>query len=306
MDNNFAKKAFWKKDWVNFLVNLIGILIIVPLAPFICRFIPPLLVGDFNFDIVVSLLIAILVVRVFIWLLKPMILPLFALSIVFFLYEQKKGTFTIKDTIRSYKFLVLQNFGIKEKKATDILNLRPAMFENIQSRTARVVQSKMNYHDSLVRNFAIVHSLDYFKEYKPKYGNLARYFSLFKYINQNFNYVSDPSKDEYYATARETITNGFGGDCDDHSILMANCMSDIGAKCRLVVVENHMYPELYIGSKQDFLVAQQAVIQMFSNYQISGIYYHENEGEYWINLDYTARYPGGPYMNDKVKLVIDL
>lgn len=164
----------------------------------------------------------------------------------------------------------------------------------------------MNFHDSLVRNFAIKHSLDYFKEYRPKYGSLARYFSLFRYINVNFNYVSDPSKDEYYATARETILNGFGGDCDDHSILMANCMMDIGAKCRLVVVEGHMYPELYIGNKEQFLIAQQAIIQMFSDYRISGIYYHENNGEYWINLDYTARYPGGPYMNDKVKLVIDL
>lgn len=300
------KKSFLEKSWVKFLINLIGIAIIIPLAPFICRFIPPLVVGDFNFDIVLSLVIAILVVRLFIWLLKPMILPLFAVIIIFFVYEQAKGAFTIKDTLKGYTFLVKQNFGIKEKKATDLLNLKPAMFENIQSRTARIVQSKMNYHDSLVRNFAITHSLDYFKEYKPKYGNLARYFSLFKYINLHFNYVSDPSKDEYYATARETILNGFGGDCDDHSILMANCMMDIGGKCRLVVVEGHMYPELYIGDKQAFLIAQQAIIQMFSDYKISGVFYHENNGAYWINLDYTAHYPGGPYMNDKVKLVIDL
>ncbi|MFT4203947.1 MAG: transglutaminase domain-containing protein [Chitinophagaceae bacterium] len=306
MDNAMVKQSFWEKSWVNFLVNLVGIVIIVPLAPFICRFIPPLIIGDFNFDFILSILIAIIVVRLFIWLLKPMILPLFILVVLFFGYEQSNGEYTVGDTLRSYKFLVQQNFGIKEKKATDILNLKPAMFENIQSRTARVIQSKMDFHDSLVRNFAIRRSLEYFKEYKPKYGNLVRYFSLFKYINLHFNYVSDPSRDEYYATARETILNGFGGDCDDHSILMANSMMDIGAKCRLVIVQGHMYPELYIGSKQDFLVAQQAVIQLFSDYQISGIYYHENDGEYWINLDYTARYPGGPYMNNNVKLVIEL
>ena len=306
MDNTIGKKPFWKRSWVNFLVNLIGILIIVPLAPFICRFIPPLVIGSFNFDLILSLLIAILVVRLFIGLLKPMILPLFALMVVFFFYERAKGAFSLKETVASYQFLVQQNFGIKEKKATDMLNLKPALFENIQSRTARVVQSKMNFHDALVRNFAIRHSLDYFREYQPKYGNLARYFSLFRYVNLHFNYVSDPSRDEYYATARETILNGLGGDCDDHSILMANCMMDIGARCRLVVVEGHMYPELYIGSKDQFQIAQQAAVRMFSDDKISGIYYHENKGEYWINLDYTARYPGGPYMNDKVKLVIDL
>lgn len=116
MNNTIDKKPFWKRSWVNFLVYLIGVLTIIPLAPFICRFIPPLIIGDFNFDFILSILIAILVVRLFIWLLKPMILPLFLLTVVFFFYEQGKGEYTINDSIKSYKFLVQQNFGIKEKK----------------------------------------------------------------------------------------------------------------------------------------------------------------------------------------------
>ena len=62
-----------------------------------------------------------------------------------------------------------------------------------------------------------------------------------------------------------------------------------------------IFPEI----KEDFDIFQQAVIQLFSDIQIHRIYYHEYNGDYWVNLDYTARHPGGPYMNDKVKLVIE-
>ncbi|QES89288.1 transglutaminase domain-containing protein [Rhizosphaericola mali] len=294
------------QSWFKFLVNFMGILVIIPLTPFVCRFIPPLLVGNFNFDFILALVISILVVRFFIWILRPFIIPFFILIGAFLVYKQVNGTYTVKTILQDYKNLTVQNWYVKEQKEADLLNKSPHLFENIQSRTARIVKSKISTTDPVVRNFALKHSLEYFADYKAKYGPLVRYFSLFKYINNNFKYVPDPLRDEYYATAKETIQNGLGGDCDDHSILMASCMESIGAKCRLVVVEGHMYPELYIGDKKDFLIAQQAIIQLFSNYRIQGIFYHENNGEYWINLDYTARYPGGPYMNDNVKLVIDI
>jgi hypothetical protein len=96
-----------------------------------------------------------------------------------------------------------------------------------------------------------------------------------------------------------------GGDCDDHSILMASCMMSIGARVRLVIVEGHMYPELYVGNEKEFNIMQQAIVQLFNDQKISNIFYHEHDGEYWVNLDYTARHPGGKYMNDQLRLMID-
>ncbi len=61
-----------------------------------------------------------------------------------------------------------------------------------------------------------------------------------------------------------------------------------------------------MGNEKEFGILQQAIVQFFHDKKIERIYYHEHNGEYWINLDYTANYPGGPYMNDKVKLLIDL
>jgi hypothetical protein len=66
-----------------------------------------------------------------------------------------------------------------------------------------------------------------------------------------------------------------------------------------------MYPELYVGSKKQFEIMQQAIVQLFGTEGIHGLNYHENDGEYWINLDYTAHYPGGPYMGDQVLLLIN-
>ena len=282
------------------------VLIIVPLAPFVCRFIPPIMIGGANIDLIVALLLSCLAVWLLSHILRVLIIPLLLLCCIVLIYNQFNNVYTFKNLLKDYTATVNTNWVVREHKQTDQISLNPHLFEDVYDRTSREVKEKVQYRDSVVRNFSVQHSLQYFDEYNNKYGNLTRYLSLFKYINSNFKYVPDSQRDEYYATPRETILNGLGGDCDDHSILMASCLMSIGAKCRLVIIEGHMYPEMYVGNKKDFDVMQQAVIQLFNEERIRGLYYHENNGEYWINLDYTAHNPGGPYMDDKVLLLIDL
>ena len=38
--------------------------------------------------------------------------------------------------------------------------------------------------------------------------------------------------------------------------------------------------------------------------QSGNIYYHEDNGQFWLNLDYSARHPGGPYVSDKAFAII--
>lgn len=289
----------------NIVAQVAGILIIIPLAPFICRFIPPVIIGGFNIDLILSILIALLFVRILIALVKPLVLPILIIFLGILIFNQLNGRYGFSNIVNDYKTLTYTNWNVREQKQPDILPANTTLFENEAGKVTRLVKSKIQYKDSVTRNFAVQHSLDYFREYESKYAMLTRYLSLFKYINNHFNYVPDSKRDEYYATPRETILNGLGGDCDDHSILMSSCLMSIGAQCRLVIVENHMYPELYVGNKDNFDIAQQAIVQLFSDEKINRIYYHEQNGDYWINLDYTAHYPGGPYMNDSVKLVIE-
>ncbi|HRI21921.1 MAG TPA: transglutaminase family protein [Panacibacter sp.] len=289
------------------IAQIAGIIFIIPLAPFICRFIPPVFAGSFNIDLIISVVVSIVIVRLMLWLIKPMILPAVLLVFGLLAYNQANNNqYTFQNVASDYKTLVSQYWLMREQKQTDQLSFNPHLFENVEERTSRLVIEKVQYKDSIVRNFSVKHSLENFDNYHYKYGELARYFSLFKYINSNFKYVPDAKRDEYYATPQETILNGFGGDCDDHSILMAACLMSIGAKCRLIIIEGHMYPEIYAGNKKEFDIMQQAIIQFFGDFGIDRIYFHENDGEYWVNLDYSADYPGGPYMNDNVKLLINI
>jgi hypothetical protein len=302
--SEFAKKHYTTSQYV--LSTIAGVLIIIPLSPIICRFIPPVMLGEYNVDLLLAVVIAIVLVRLLLWLMRPLIIPACLLLLGLLVYNQFAGKYAFDNVFKDYKSLAIANWEVKDQKQTDILSINPGLFESSNSKGTREIVSKVMIKDSVVRNFSVKHSLDYFKEYQPKYQMLCRQFSLFKYINNNFNYVPDAQRDEYFATARETIQDGLGGDCDDHSILMASALMSIGAKCRLVIVDGHMYPELYVGNKKDFEVMEQAIVQLFNDQNIHNIFYHENAGDYWINLDYTARHPGGPYMNDRLKLIINL
>lgn len=289
----------------NILTQVACILIIIPLAPFLCRFIPPIMVFGWNIDLVLALAVSFFLVWLLYHVLRQLIIPLLVVCIVVLVYNQFSNSYTFKNLVTDYAAAVNTNWVVREHKQTDQLSLNPHLFENVYDRTSRQVKAKIQPQDSVVRNFSVLHSLQYFDEYSAKYGLITRYLSLFKYINSNFKYVPDSQRDEYYATPRETILNGLGGDCDDHSILMASCMMSIGARCRVVIVEGHMYPEMYVGNKKQFDIMQQAIIQLYGDERIRGLYYHENNGEYWINLDYTELHPGGRYMDDKVLLVIE-
>lgn len=287
-----------------FLLVLIGIVTIIPLAPLLNRFIPPLLVGGWNIDLVISVILSailtLIILRVFRFLLIPALL-LFLGLIVFTQFTHGYG---FGSMINDYRTMVKTNWGLKEQKEIDLV-LTPSIFDGPLTKTVKALQSKVSPGDSVVRNFAIRHSIENFDEYHYKYGGMVRQLSLFKHINRNFKYVPDSERDEYFADPRETILNGMGGDCDDHTILMVSAMKAIGAKTRMILTEGHLYPELFCGDRAGFDKMQSAIMMLFGKEVSGNIYYHEQNGQFWINLDYTARHPGGPYLNEKAYAIIE-
>lgn len=167
------------------------------------------------------------------------------------------------------------------------------------------IQQKVDYKDSIVRNFAVEHSLLYFDEYYTKYRQICRQFSLIKYIKDNYKYVSDPSGFDYFATPRESIQL-MAGDCDDYSILMASTLKSIGVDVRIVWAPNHVYPEMYCGNQNNFDKYVNAIYTCFpeqvKNKQIC--YRLDKNNEYWLNLDFTDKYPGAPYASAEVLSII--
>lgn len=287
------------------LLVLLSILAVIPLAPLINRYIPPLILGNWNLDLTVSMLLAAALTFLTLRLFRFLLLPAVGLLILVLIYNQLTNGYGFGNMIRDYKTMVQNNWGKKEQKEIDLV-LRPTFFDGPLTKTVKALQAKVQPTDSVVRNWSVKHSLQSFDEYYPKYGSQVRLLSLFKHINSHFKYVSDSERDEYFATAKETIQNGLGGDCDDHTILMVTCMKAIGAHCRMILTDGHLYPELLCGDEKQFEMMQQAVIHLFGNEAIDNMYYHEQNGQYWINLDYTARYPGGPYVSETAYAIINL
>mgnify|MGYP000872079215 CR=1 FL=1 len=282
----------------------VGLLTILPLAPLINRYIPPIIIGSWNFDLLVAILMAGLFTYLIIRIFRFLIIPAVILLLLVVIYSQFFAGYGIASIVHDYQSLVKNNWGRKEEKQIAFV-FTPSFFDAPLNRTVNQLKSKITPTDSLVRNFAVEHSLENFRDYYPKYGNITRIFSLFKFINARFQYVPDARRDEYFASARETILNGLGGDCDDHTILMVSAIEAIGGRARMVLTEGHLYPELYCGDKTEFEKVQQAIIHLFGNEKINNIYFRENNGEYWLNLDYSARHPGGPYVSDKVFAIIE-
>ncbi len=94
------------------IAHIAGFLFILPLAPFVCKFIPPVLVGSWNIDLIIAIAISIIIVRLMLWLVKPMILPALLFVCGLLLYNQYNSEYTFKNVVNDYKTLVNQNWVV--------------------------------------------------------------------------------------------------------------------------------------------------------------------------------------------------
>lgn len=173
------------------------------------------------------------------------------------------------------------------------------------STDAEIIRA-IDFKDAAVRTFAVDATNQFFKKEQQlknnQYRMLVQSFAVFKKINNNWNYVNDPQDNEYIAKASESVKL-LAGDCDDHSILMAAAIKSIGGITRLVYTEGHIYPEILIGGKKDFDYMANLIRKKLFAAESAGmpLHYHKDEkGQYWMNLDYTAHYPGGNFMRQDV------
>lgn len=279
--------------------HLLAVVLVIPLAPMINRMIPEMMIGSFNADLFAAILLSLVLVRLLLWLCKPLLIPASLLLGVLMLINTLNQTYTVSSVVKDYRQLVSYNWDNRTRKEKGLYLVKPSLFDTEVERAVKGMKRQIVFNDSAIRNFAVKHSTTYFTDTYSKYGPTARYLSVFKYINSKFKYVPDPKKREYYATPTETIENGLSGDCDDHTILMISALGSIGAKTRMVLTEDHVYPELYCANKQEFLQLQTAIMDLFEKDHPQGLYFREENEAYWINLDYSAPYPGGPYTNNK-------
>ncbi|RKS94170.1 hypothetical protein BC952_2040 [Flavobacterium limicola] len=285
-----------KKPWDDVIIFILNILIAIPVFIILHQnLINPN--WPLNIDRVVLFLVMIVIIQIILRFLRTIILFCIILYLLVLVYGSTIGNYGFNSVFEDYNSIMYTMSDNPYPQDIIIAKLLP--FPN-KSKIINAIE----YQNPKIRNFAVMATTKHFKDIKgySDYRTIIQCFAVFKEINSRWNYVSDPKARDYIATATESLLY-FSGDCDDHSILMAASIKSIGGTPRLIHTTGHIYPEILIGSltdleKVNFLI-KNVLFANESNDQ--KLHYHVDErGQIWMNLDYTAKYPGGPFMSEEI------
>lgn len=279
------------------LVGFLSLFIAFPIFIFIHKELP-----DYNWPIHSDRILIFVLVIIFVLLLlslfRPVLNFIFTGTIIILIYGSVTKTYGFKNLVTDYKAMFYAvRFEPEEENLMILDDSRFYYKDEIRAAT--------DSENPEVRGFAIRAANTNFKKQQylnARYHNLIQCFAVFKKINRNWNYVSDPVGKEYFAKASESIKY-LGGDCDDHAILMVAAIKSIGGTARFISTTGHLYPEIMIGDKNDLeqlnYLIKKELFPIESNGQ--SLHYHtDDDGKIWLNLDYTAAYPGGRFFAEPI------
>jgi len=285
-----------KKPWDDVIIFVLNILIAIP-AFIIAHQNTIEFNWVFNLDRILLFLLIIVIIQLTLRLLRTIIIICMVIYLFILLYGSISGNYGFNSVYEDYDSMIYTMYDNPNPQDIIISKLLP--FPN-KSKIINAIE----YQNPRVRNFAIMATAKNFKEIKgySDFRTIIQCFAVFKEINGRWNYVSDPKNGDYIATATESLQY-FSGDCDDHSILMAACIRAIGGTPRLIHTKGHIYPEILIGTLKDLETANYLIKNKLfpkESYK-KQLYYHIDErNQIWLNLDYTAKYPGGPFLSEEI------
>lgn len=285
-----------KKPWDDVIIFVLNVLIAIPLFIILHQnLINPN--WFLNIDRVVIFIVMVVVIQLILRLLRTIIILCIFVYLLALIYGSTIGNYGFNSVYDDYNTMLYTMSDNPYPQDIIIAKLLP--FPN-KSKIVNAIE----YQNPKIRNFAIMATNEHFKGLKgySDYRTIIQCFAVFKEINSRWNYVSDPKARDYIATASESLLY-FSGDCDDHSILMAASIKSIGGTPRLIHTTGHIYPEILIGTEADlekvnFLIKNILFPKESANQKL---HYHVDErGQIWMNLDYTAQYPGGPFLSEEI------
>lgn len=206
----------------------------------------------------------------------------------------------------------------RNKSTTSYTNLTSKerkYFSNI----AEKISENIIPRDPVVRRYAIqhtwkrrIHSEKYNETFtSSKFSQILLLYQSLR--NKGWKYVSDPLDDEYVASPKETLKVGLAGDCEDFAVFMASMIGAIGGHTRVVVAfgprGGHAYPEIYMGKKQHVIQKKINTVGSIAPYMTEKYLddykyrYHTDNGS-WLNLDWSANFPGGSFFNSYISVAV--
>ncbi len=285
-----------KKPWDTIIIFALNILIAIPTFIIVHQ---NMIDYDwyFNIDRIIVFVFILGIIQLALRLLRTIIIICIAFYFVALIIGTISDTYGFASVYDDYRNMVFSMSNNPNPQDIIISKLLP--FPN-KSKILNAIE----FENPKIRDFALMATNKDFKNIRgySKYRTIIQCFAVFKEINSKWNYVSDPKGREYIANATESLRY-FSGDCDDHSILMAACVRSIGGTPRLIHTGGHIYPEILIGNKIDLETINYLIKKVLFIDESNGktIHYHKDErGQIWLNLDYTAKYPGGPFMSEEI------
>jgi Ca2+/Na+ antiporter len=300
--NDLAEKFTIQKPWDIIIIFVLNVLIAIPIF-----IITHQNLIQFNWylhlDRVLLFVVILIIIQLVLQAMRRITLISVFLYLIALFYGTLFGKYNFQTVFKEYQSML---YAMAENPyPQDIIVDKLLPFPN-KNKTLNAIE----YENPKVRDFAIRAIKKNEMEAKgyEEYLTIIQCFAVFKEINSNWTYVHDPKGEEYIATASESAQY-LSGDCDDHSILMAAAVKSIGGTPRLIHTDGHIYPEILIGKRADmeninYLIKKVLFPKESAN---KPIHYHIDErGNVWLNLDYTAKYPGGPFMKEAILSALTL
>lgn len=248
---------------------------------------------SFGIGLVIGYLLAVYMLRS----LKPLVFILLTIGVAALSINQFRANgYSFENLYHDYNSMLYAMWDHRE-------GITGIDFDITYEKTDQIKQV-VDFESPEVRTYSVQAASKYFNEddLYYKYGDLVRYFSVFKTINESWIYVRDPKGEEYFASTQESMQL-MAGDCDDHTVLMVSCIKAVGGRARMVHVKGHIFPEVNVGPLVDFdrnvaYLVSTLFKDTYDGLQLRG--HVDENGEVWLNFDYTSRYPGGPFINDEI------
>lgn len=298
--NIFTKikeKLSLPKPWDTVIIFMLNILVTIPVFLIAHQNLIELN-WPYNLDRILLFVVILAAIQLILQSLKTIIILCVFFYLISLIYGTVFGNYGFDRVYEDYRYMI---YSMSESpKPQDLIISKLLPFPN----KSKIIDA-VDFTNPKVRNFALMATTKHFEQDVKQYPSdrkLIQCFAVFAEIKKRWNYVNDPQGREYIAYASESVLH-FSGDCDDHAILMSACIKAVGGTPRIIHTGGHMYPEMLIGNKSDletaiYLIKKVLFVQESKNQQI---HYHIDErGQIWMNLDYTATYPGGPFMKEEI------
>jgi len=284
------------KPWDTVVIFLLNILIAIPI--FIIAH-QNLINPEWwlHIDRILLFLIILIAIQLALRLLKTVIIICVFLYLIALVWGTLFGGYGFNAVYEDYRSMVYTMAD--DPNPQDIIISKLLPFPN----KAKIIDA-VNFDNPKVRNFALMATTKHFTNVKGfrEYRRIIQCFAVFTEVRNRWNYVNDPKGQEYIAHASESLQH-FSGDCDDHAILMSALVRAVGGTPRIIHTGGHLYPEMLIGNKADLENINYLIKEVLFVEESRGkeVHYHIDErGQIWLNLDYTAKYPGGPFMSEEI------